>query len=297
MANMQKTFRAAASLAPEFNDNDRSKEQIDLLADKYCEALDSGDREQQGIYSAALILKFWTRIKDMYDKTRVVSDLEYEDFITVLYERINYACRYRRWQEVYPEGHKKAGQRITNAQSCINQSISTEIQNIFGRANWHKNKANNPAGMTSLDAPIGSEDDRTSLADTIASEEEDRSSYDVEAIINALISRNKVIEAIIFDIIAFGDCTKVTKKSKTFVNEDGEEEEITAETHEFWRHGFINAINDLPENYAQYFEGRYNISEPMLNAGLKKIRESNNSKLYKYLDAAKEIGRAVFASR
>ena len=85
---------------------------IDELADAYCEASDTKNESLKNIYISALILRFWYTIDKMYRANTVAPSLEREDFYWWLYEAIEYACKYRGWQDP----NKKL-----NAQQCINK--------------------------------------------------------------------------------------------------------------------------------------------------------------------------------
>ena len=89
---------------------------IDELADTYCQAVDDGDETKKNIYISALILRFWYTIDKMFTSNTVAPSLEREDFFWWLYEAIEYACKYRGWQDPA---------KNLNAQQCINKCIET----------------------------------------------------------------------------------------------------------------------------------------------------------------------------
>jgi len=293
MNYIQESFELQAKKVPDYQRNVRNSAQITAWANKYCELVDAlaSDTnnyelvEQRDSYIAALMLKFWDKIKYLYDSTRTIGTYEYDDFISVLYDRINYACKYRAWQK---EGSK------TNAQACINQAINTEVQNMFYAANLDKNKCNVACNTISLDTPFGDDEESGTLADTLG-EEVDHSGHDTEFAIQSFINSNKVIEAIIFDVIAFNDCMKYTKETVNAIDSDGNPYKYTKNHSEFWPYRCVQILSKLPEDYGKYFARKYRIANEPLEACLAKIRSSNNQKLYKYLDAARNDLKSYLA--
>jgi uncharacterized protein YktA (UPF0223 family) len=251
---------------------------IDELADAYCDATDTENETLKNIYISALILRFWHKIDKMYKSNTVAPCLEYEDFFWWLYEAIEYACKYRGWRDAT---------KNLNAQQCINKCINTIQLQKYYNLRLDKNKAVN--FCTSMDAPIcgGEGDDQTkTLADTLESEEyvDDHSSDAVIMLVQSYINRNKIIEAIIIDNIAFNDVQRHFKKVVKTTNSEGEAIKYTEHSSEFWSYKLIQIVSKLPESYKRTFLQKYRISEEKLTAVLDTIDKSPNTKLYKYLD-------------
>ena len=249
---------------------------IDELADAYCEAVDTNNATLKDVYISALILRFWSKIDKMYKSNTVAPCLEYEDFFWWLYEAIEYACKYRGWQDPAKK---------LNAQQCINKCIETIKLQKYYDLRLDKKKTVNYC--TSMDAPICGDDDdaERTLADTLEDEE---SGYeaDTDAIITLIqsyINRNKIIEAILIDNIAFNDVQKHHKKVIKTINTEGEAIRYTEHSSEFWPYKLVQIVSKLPATYKKYFMERYRISEKKLSAVLDAIDRANNQKLYKYL--------------
>lgn len=296
MSSYRKGLMAQASRCPEFDNDTRDKEQIEMLANRYCDISDELEachdsqraselKRMKGDYGAALVLKFWTRVKDLYDGTKAVSEEEYSYFVATVLERVDYACQYRAWRG---EGAKHS------AQACINQAISTEILNIIGRANWSKNKANTPFAKASLDAPVGGDDDGAILSDTLGEEDAQGSSF-VSDVVQGAADAGKVVEAIALDVISSCDCVKQEKKRETCVAEDGEETQATKVVWSFWPRRCVQALKELPPSYQQKFLSKYKVNPSALKACIAKIKSSPSSKLYKYVESAQEFARSEFA--
>lgn len=248
---------------------------IDELADAYCEATDTGNKALKDIYISALILRFWHKIDKMYRANTTAPCLEHEDFFWWLYEAIEYACKYRGWKDKT---------KNLNAQQCINKCIETiQLQKYY---NLRLDKRKTVNYCVSMEAPICGESEETvTLGDTLESEEQvdDFAADDAMTLVQSYINRNKVIEAIILDSIAFNDVQKHFKKTIKAKNADGETYRYTEHSSEFWPFKLVQIITKLPKSYKKSFMKRYSISEEKLTAVLDTIHKANNQKIYRYL--------------
>lgn len=260
---------------------------IDELADAYCDAVDNNDRALKDIYISALILRYWYTIDKMYRANKVAPSLEHEDFFWWLYEAIEYACKYRGWRDP---------SKNLNAQQCIYKCIETIKLQKYYNLRLDKRKIANCC--VSMDAPIGGEGDDASktIADVLDSEEyvDDHSSENVMSLVQQYINRNKIIEAILIDNIAFNDVQKRFKKTIKTTNLDGEAIKYVEHSSEFWPYKLVQIIGKLPDSYKSNFMTRYNISEEKLDAVLGIINKANNQKLYKYLKSCLTELRASY---
>ena len=248
---------------------------IDELADAYCEAVDTNNETLKNIYISALILRFWSKIDKMYRSNTVAPSLEYEDFFWWLYEAIEYACKYRGWKDPT---------KNLNAQQCINKCIDTIKLQKYYNLRLDKNKAVNHC--TSMDTPMYGDDESVrTLGDTIETEEtyDDLNGTDAMMLIQGYINKNKIIEAILLDNIAFNDVQKYFKKTIKTKNSYGETVRYTEHSSEFWPYRLVQIVSKLPDSYKTSFMKRYNISEEKLTVCLEVIEKSNNQKLYRYL--------------
>ena len=251
---------------------------IDELANAYCDACDTNNKALKDIYISALILRFWFKIDRMYRANTVAPSLEREDFFWWLYEAIEYACKYRGWKD--PD-------KKLNAQQCINKCIDTiRLQKYYDlRLDKHK-VVNN---CCSMDAPIGvseGDDVARTLADVLESDDRadiNDSEYDAILLVQSYINRNKVVEAILLDNIAFNDVLKHTKKTIKTKNAEGKVVRCTEHSSEFWPYKLVQIVSKLPSTYKSYFMKRYNIGEEKLTAVLDVIDRANNQKIYRYL--------------
>ena len=257
---------------------------IDELADAYCDAVDSNNEVLKDIYISALVLRFWHKIDKMYKSNTVAPCLEHEDFFWWLYEAIEYACKYRGWRDT---------DKKLNAQQCINKCIDTIKLQKYYNLRLDKNKTVN--FTVSMEAPIGSDgdDQAKTVGDVLESEEswDDHSADDVMLLVQNYINRDKIIEAIMIDNIAFNDVQRWYKQ--TIKTESGK---YTEHSSEFWPYRLVQLINGLSADYRQDFLEKYRISEEKLDAVLSYIAKSNNQRLYKLLEKTLTELRASYAA-
>jgi hypothetical protein len=258
---------------------------IDELADAYCDAVDTNNEVLKNVYISALILRFWYTIDKMYKNNTVAPCLEYEDFFWWLYEAIEYACKYRGWKDPTKK---------LNAQQCINKCIDTIKLQKYYDLRLDKKKAVNHC--CSMDTPIGDSEEGKTIGDMLEAEEcfDDHSSDDVIMLVQSYINRNKIIEAILIDNIAFNDVQKHFKRVIKTETAEGETLRYTEHSSEFWPYRLVQIVSKLPETYRQTFLERYRISEEKLDAVLGVIDKSPNTKLYKYLRGAIEDLRVSY---
>ena len=264
---------------------ERRKQLITDCADGYCEATDKGEQEKRNQYISALMLLFWGEIGKMVDKCKAVRELEYEDFASKLFECISNACNYRAW---------KKGK--CTAEQCIRQSIASRgAPAVLYESNLDKNIAN--INNYSLDAESdGDENSRTTHLDLVEDPSADAKfavQDPVSAVIQMYLDKNRVIEGIIFDLIAYTDCRRHKKEKYAASTSEGEEESGVKVTSEFWAHKLVQTISKLPEDYSNYFRSKYDVDATILQSALERIKASNNQKLYKYLEVCLKTAKTT----
>lgn len=237
-------------------------------------------------YLAALLLRHWKDINNLYQKCRTCdSKNRLEDFSTIIYDRIMYAFKYRRWVD-NPK---------LNAQQCINMAISTEVKNQMYFSNLQKNMVNSTAHVTSLDKTIGtSSDDReTTLADTLADENSNRVFSPIDDVIQTYINQDKIVEAVVIETIAYNDTMKVTTETKTRIVQEEDpktkklvDKEVKYKVNytELWRYKIAQYLMNLPEDYVETFKNRFKVTAEKLVMAVDAIRKAKNTKIYKFID-------------
>lgn len=248
---------------------------IDELANKYCEKIDAADQDGASVYISALMLRFWYQVDKMYRKVYQLG-FEREDCVDKLYELIDVACQYRAWQN--PAKH-------TNAQASINQVIATRgVPAIIGGYAYKKR-----AGKfyeVSMDSALDSDSELT-LRDTLACDESEVTCDSTYSIIQQCIKNNKVVEAIIADLIAHGDTLpfKVKEKKEKYVDSNGEERSIKTNTYEFWDAKVIKELDAIGSAYRKYFTDTYSISESLYDLATEVIKTSSASRKKKMISS------------
>lgn len=261
---------------------------IDELANAYCDAVDNGNKALKDIYISALILRFWYTIDKMHNANTVAPSLEHEDFFWWLYDAIEYACKYRGWQD--------ASKKL-NAQQCINKCIETiKLQKYYDLRLDKKKMVNH---TVSMNTPLGGEGDDASktIADMLEAEE-CYDTYDDDSIttlVQSYIDHNKIIEAILIDNIVSNDVQRHTKKTIKTTNASGDAVKYVEYSSEFWPYRLIQIVSKLPDTYKYEFLSKYRISEEKLTAVLTTVDKANNQKLYRYLDRCLAELRTAYA--
>lgn len=267
-----------------------SKDVIQIMADGYCVAKDTNNEHNKNMYIAGLMLRFWYQISKLKSRSPI-QGLDYIDFMGWLYESIEYACKYRKWQDPANK---------VNAQQCINQCIETIRVQKYYDLNLQKNKAN--INTYSLDSVASSEENAPSLLDTLVDEgaiektEYAESASSVQSLIQGCINKKKLVEAIILDTIAFNDVQKVTKKVIKKVDADGNPYKYTEHYSEFWPFRCVQILSKLPEDYAEQFCSKYKVVEKELDAAIQAIRSANNQKIYRFLAKTLSGAKGIYHS-
>jgi len=271
--------RSYANLLKQNKGIDYATCKVDILADGYCDATDNGDDHDRNLFISGLILRFWYTVKKMQEKSPGLGYGE-DEFAGWLYEALEYACKYRAWRDP----NKKV-----NAQQAINQCIETIRLQHYYQLNLQKHKAS--FSTVSLESSINNGDlENVTLMDTIADEDAeeefkyDRGASTARTIVQAFIDKKDLVGAIISDLIAFNDLNKEIKHTNKYVDEEtGETIKTTNYSYEFWPFKAVQAMKELPNDYAEYFIANYDVKPEAIIATIEAIRKANSQKLYKYL--------------
>lgn len=250
---------------------------IEYLLDRYCEALDSNDREAQGKYISALCLRCWNKIS--YLQNRCASlHLSGDECWELLVDRINYACKYRIWQDKTKK---------IKAETALNQAIATEVKNQYYFSNLHKNILNHTS--VSLDASIkasDSDDKDMTLADVVNGNDYEmlESTICVRNLVQKYINEDKLIEAIISDRLAFTSPFKTKKHTEAQKGTDGRDVKVRYTTQEYSKALLAAELQGLSSEFARYFVKNYKIkSHEALKQAILKLRGASSAKKSNYI--------------
>lgn len=250
---------------------------IQLMLDRYCEAVDAGDQRQMNKYISGLMLRFWNKVGEMMKKNTGLP-LDYDDYVSWLYEAIEYACKYRAWQDPT---------KNVNAQQAINMCVETIRKQHYYQFNLAKHRANYNA--YSIDSQISDDDGAPTLGDALVDEDDlaDREHFEADAtakaIIQACINDKKLVEAIILDTIAHNNVERTTKKTVEYKDADGSTKKRVQVYREFWPYRCVQILSSLPETYTDYFGNKYVVNPVEFDKALEVIRNANNQKIYRML--------------
>lgn len=275
----RKLFEQMAILAPEYKKSSRDAELIGVFADKYCEAKEAGDDNKQGIYLACLVLKFWDQVIAIADKCSAAIGFDPAIALDQVLDCINAAMEYKAWKDPT---------KNTTAKACINTLLASRgAAAIIYDYNRDVRKANVNVSSTDV-AAQNDEDEGLTLLDTTEDEDESpdnvKAMLTAESIVQQAINKQKLVESIFLDIIAFEDCSRQVKNKTTGKS-----------SLEFWAHHCIQVVSELPDDYENYFLNRYKVNPEAFKAALALVRRSNRDKLKKFLDSTLQSARSYIS--
>ncbi len=241
---------------------------INELANRYCLAFDNNDERGKDVYGGGLLLQSWKPMINFYKKVKVEGSVKYEDLPSIFWLRLDYTCRYRRWQDLDENGNPRC-----TAQQCINMCIATEAANVFGRSNWHCNKSNVPAFNVSIDTPIGSDSERT-LGDIISDPSTTRTTIfglTAEDIVNDYFDRKKADMAIVIDAMIFNS------NSSKVVKEDGKCHSEISELR------LKKVLKNLVNEDIHYYTSKYHVDENLVKETIQRLASYKSNELSKII--------------
>lgn len=258
------------------------------MLDTLVEATEKGDGHLQDLCAAGLMLRYWS----VFTTKKVGVEVDYDTKISYGWKGIELALEYKAWQN--PE-------KNVNADQAVKQCIHTTFLRENYLLNLDKSKANNFS--TSMDEEVNGssvgENTSTTLGDIIPDEADLERQANFEAtsmatsLVQSYINKNKIVEAIILDTIAFNDVNKETKKVVKYVDPEGNPKKYTQTYKEFWPFRCVQILSQLPDTYASYFGMKYHFNPAEFDRALAAIRGATNQKLYKYLDRTLADARGV----
>lgn len=264
---------------------DYEKIPFNTIADKLCEAVDNNKEPEKTQYFAVVMLKFLPYLINYYMKWNGVYSFEevYDKGVDAVFYQLQ--PKYRSWQKgsAFYKGH--------GAQQAFIQTLMHRLAELPYESNLDIHKAN--FNTESVDAPIGDDDDGCTFGDLLPADDTDIASIEdgARSMAQMYIDKGRPVDAIILDTIAYNDTMKHQKKTIRKTGENGEKIRYQEVYSEHWDYAVIRILSNLPENYAQYFSGKYKISEEACEAAVQAIRTATNSKLYRYLRKTKETAK------
>jgi len=235
------------------------------------------DEVMRNKYVAAIMCRYWYLIFTNYEKSKASVD------IYTCYEWLSGAVlsvlRRRAWTKpdssVYndPNGPDK----------CLNQSVCSFRAGFYQSSNTDKKKTNyNTVSSEELYDNFG--ESSKALVDEEPSYTDDLD--DVESLVHGLVTRNRYMEALLVDNIAYGECfkEKYTKATALLYKEDGEEPEEYKykKVQRTFSQKILNSnLRELDEQYIDYFSSRYLTDRNCILDCIGKIKKMSSSQLNK----------------
>ena len=249
-------------------------ELINDIADGYIKATEDKDEDLRDQYISALMLLFWGEVSKMADRCKTVPGYTFVDYISVLYNCIEVAMKYKAWQN---------SNNHTTAEACIRNAIATRgIAAIIYKSNLDSQKSN--VCTTSFDAKI-SDDEKLTLEDVIADDAADslEGRMEAELVIQSLLNNRKPVESIILDVIINNDVYKTTKTIRRVTDSSGNTRKVTSVSSELFPRKVAKLISSLPNDYLDSFSRKYNTRDAETVAAFDRLKNSDSAKLQKMI--------------
>jgi hypothetical protein len=283
---MLKDFLNSCKIEASFLDKAYTEYSIDELANNYVNAQENKDDLLAESYLAALILRHAFLIKK-YSEKPAKNYLNYttEDVVDWLITSLNLTLEEKSWNQ--------KGYRFTTLLSnkieyrCYQQKIyESKLQR--NRLNYDN---------ISLDTTVPDKDGEDKcLLDIIPAENSDYLSAEkqyskVDYIVQDLLDKNKIIEAIICDTIAYNNCEKV---KNTVVKETLSDNSVIKKkncTRSLSKLTCAKLIRNFTSTkFTKEFTARYSsVSKNKIKTILSWIKKCSNKEIYSYIDATKNL--------
>jgi len=256
---------------------------VQQLADRLHFATDSFERDR---CLGGLVMLFYGEAPKMQDMCSGLKHMEYEDFVQHLAMCVDLACTKADWL--------KGGY---NAEQSIRTTIATRGgRALLQEANFDKNRAN--GNTMNLDDTPASTDDDTPFVETIEDNDYEKrlGEEDVASIVQLYLNNHKPVEAIFIDLMAHLELLKRTKETvEEYDEETGEIVEHADVYIEFKPSKLVKILNELPEEYIEYFAKNYMVNSQELSAAVDRIKTCNNQKLYKMIDLTRaDVKKVIY---
>ena len=281
---LKESLKASASLLPK----SYKEYSVDELMDMLCKAVDEHDEFMLDTAFSGVMLHYIPFVVKLCKEHCRPLKLDPDDIATWMSGAIMMATepKNRKWQDKNSKSH---------AGTYIIQILNTRFKAAaYYESNLAMHKAN--YNTIDLDAEIENSDGNTvTRLDLLESDLPTPAEQfnDTNSIIQSLLDDNKIVEAIITETIAYNDCVKTNKKTVVDTDAEGNETKRTLVTTSFWPFKVVKILSNLPVNYAETFEASYNVDKNKLQIGIDKIKNSNNQKLYDYLEKTQNYLRTI----
>lgn len=239
------------------------------LANGYCDAKTQEVKDQ---YFSALMLRYWYKIYE-WSKNSISTKLEPEDYSSWLVEAISLAlkiCDFNvlpiREDNRIPEWRDPKSKMFNDPNGpdkVINRCIFS-IRNYYYQ-NFNKDKRKINYICSSIEAQEEAFGDAAEAIQYASIYDEDSSCGDL---IQLLIDKNRLLEAIVVEGIAYEDVFKEDKDSSYCFN----------------KRKLVKYLKNLNKDYIIYFHSRFGIDAGKVEESVSFLKSLPNNKLYEYID-------------
>ena len=243
-----KLFLDNASLIPNFVPGTKKEhDDVDVLANGYCNAELHQDTNLMGAYISALMIRYWYMIPYLYQESKSLR-IEKEDVIDILYDAFLKAFKNKKW---LVDGDKL--QKDTHgAQKVIERCIDSVRNTQYQLANYDVRKINYIShSLDYVQEVYGDSSEEFSV------EDKQQDLIDINSIIHASLKQNNVLKAILIDCICFQDSQMRNGNLST-----------------------SKIVSSIDMNYVKYFMKTYGINNINVEELIKLLRMPRKKLLY-----------------
>lgn len=211
---------------------------------------------ERSYYFSALMCRYWKNVLMLYNTSKSTKQ-ELSDFTNWLAEALFTAFKYRKWTDpsnkLYNDPHAP--------DKVINRCIYSTRMRYYYHFNMDKRRLN--FQTDSIERQLSSFGNQATVYSFLGVEDESASDKVCKEIILHYIDKNKILNAIVVDLICFND-TYVLKKTSSIVNDEEDEtevimedEDITEESDDTYVDNDIDFNDDVIEEIENEYEEVY----------------------------------------
>lgn len=237
--------------------------------------LDNRHTEMGNVYGAALLCKYWYKVGLIWKNNK--KTMSQEDCYEIVWDGIEKAMDYAAWRnpenKLYldPNGPDKA----------INVCIDSTRKSYYAFVNMDKRRVHFGSNSSSLD---GFEDDHDDYIGDLCTYNDEEyytrmATFHIYSLIDLLLRKNKLAEAIIVDNICFNDSTVQNKDTGAISYNERK---------------FVSELHLLePDSYSKYFSERYGAPADVVAECVSKIDSLSYHLLHRLINRTLYLLRNV----
>lgn len=220
---------------------------IQALADGYCEAERVSNNVLMGRYISALFIRYWYMIPYLYQQSKSLR-LEQEEMVDILYDAFMKAFKNKKWLDP----NDKMSKDSHGAQKCIEKCIESVRLTMYQQSNYDVRKINYITHSLDMVREVYGDSSEEFLV-----EDNHQDNIDVRMIILNALKKGKLLQAIIVDSICYQDC--------------------------LFKNGSVSLsrmISNLDSSYIKYFINTYNVNTANITEIIKLLQLPKKKLVY-----------------